>query len=77
MAEREVDWADVAASDAATTVLDSLGENERQALRRVNASLQRMDRGSYGKCAVCQEPIDEARLLVLPDADRCVRCAAH
>jgi RNA polymerase-binding protein DksA len=76
MAEREVDWADVAAHDSATTVLESLGETERQALRRIDMSLQRIDRGSYGECAVCQEPIDDARLQVLPDADRCVRCAA-
>jgi RNA polymerase-binding transcription factor DksA len=36
-----------------------------------------MERGSYGECAVCGEPIDERRLQALPDTDRCVRCVVH
>src|SRR6476661_9461928 len=41
MAEREVDWTDAAANDTAVTVLESLSETERQALRRIDRSLQR------------------------------------
>jgi RNA polymerase-binding protein DksA len=77
MAEREVDWTDAAANDTAVTVLESLSETERQALRRIDRSLQRMDRGDYGKCTVCHEPIDDARLRALPDTDRCVTCAVQ
>ena len=75
VAEREVDWPDAAANETAATVLESLSEGERKALARINASLERMERGSYGECAVCREAIDEERLQTLPDTDRCVRCA--
>lgn len=75
MTEREIDWPDAAANETAATVLESLSETERKALDRINASLERMERGSYGECAVCREPIDEGRLQALPDTDRCVRCA--
>jgi RNA polymerase-binding protein DksA len=77
MAEREVDWTDAAANDTAVTVLESLSETERQALRRIDRSLQRIDRGDYGECSVCHEPIDDARLQALPEADRCVNCAVQ
>jgi RNA polymerase-binding transcription factor DksA len=77
MAEHEFDWTDVAANDAAVTVLEGLGETERQAVARIDASLLRMERGTYGECAICYEPIDDARLQAVPDADRCVRCALH
>jgi DnaK suppressor protein len=77
LAEREVDWTDAAANQTAVTVLESLGETEREALLRINASLERMERGSYGECAVCGETIDERRLQALPDTDRCVRCVVH
>ena len=77
MADRELDWTDVAANQTAVTVLESLGETERRALDRIDASLERMKSGSYGDCAVCGEPIDERRLLALPDSDRCVGCAGH
>jgi RNA polymerase-binding transcription factor DksA len=75
MAERELDWTDVAANQTAATVLESLGEAERKAIDRINASLEMVERGDYGECSVCREPIDEGRLRALPDTDRCVRCA--
>lgn len=75
MAERELDWTDAAANGTAATVLESLSEAEREAIDRINASLERMERGSYGECAVCREAIDEERLQALPDTDRCVRCS--
>jgi DnaK suppressor protein len=77
IAEREVDWPDQAANETAAGLLDTLSESERTAIGRIDASLRRMARGSYGECAVCREPIDERRLRALPDTDRCVRCAGH
>jgi RNA polymerase-binding protein DksA len=75
--EREPDWPDAAANETAAAVLESLSETERTALSRIDASLERMESGSYGECAVCREPIDEPRLRALPDTDRCARCAGH
>lgn len=38
---------------------------------RVQAALSRLDRGEYGRCAVCGAEIDDERLEIRPDTDRC------
>ncbi|WP_179401001.1 TraR/DksA family transcriptional regulator [Burkholderia guangdongensis] len=43
-------------------------------LRAVERALQRMRVDSYGQCADCDMPIDYARLLVRPTAERCAHC---
>jgi DnaK suppressor protein len=37
-------------------------------------ALDRMDRGEYGQCTRCQQPIPFGRLLVLPEARTCAGC---
>jgi DnaK suppressor protein len=78
LAEREPDWEDAAALETAASFLDGLGERERRAVARIEASLARIERGTYEECTVCGDAIDEARLRALPDTDRCSGCAeAH
>ena len=36
----------------------------------------RLDEGTYGICSVCEQPVAVERLLYLPAARTCVRCAA-
>lgn len=45
-----------------------------QALRQVNAALERINTGEYGICANCEEPISEKRLKAIPWAKYCVIC---
>ncbi len=40
----------------------------------IDAALARVDAGTYGICEVCQKPIPEARLEVVPEATLCVSC---
>ena len=40
----------------------------------LNEALGRMDEGSYGRCAICGEPIPFDRLSVLPETLYCVVC---
>lgn len=75
LADREPDWEDAAAIESAATVMESLTERERLALARIQSSLERMQQGTYGECAVCHQWIDERRLRLLPDTDRCAPCA--
>jgi RNA polymerase-binding protein DksA len=75
LGEREADWEDTAAVDAAVSALDSLSERERLSLVRIQAALARMEAGSYGECITCGEAIEVARLRAVPDADRCAGCA--
>lgn len=44
-------------------------------LRNIAAALERFDRGEYGICQECGEPINPKRLEVDPTALRCIDCA--
>jgi DnaK suppressor protein len=39
--------------------------------RRVAEALDRLDDGSYGRCAVCGRPIDDERLEARPEVSTC------
>jgi DnaK suppressor protein len=40
-------------------------------------ALERMDAGSYGRCARCGQEIPYGRLLVFPEARHCATCGAR
>lgn len=44
-------------------------------LGQVEQALRRMEEGTYGICARCEDEISVARLNVRPEAPFCVRCA--
>ncbi len=47
----------------------------RDHLTALDEALERLDRGGYGRCEVCGEPIPAERLEARPSATTCVRCA--
>ena len=47
-----------------------------ETVQAIDAALERLDSGSYGRCAVCGEPIAPGRLEAVPWATPCVRDAA-
>ena len=47
---------------------------ENKYLRYLNEALERLERGEYGGCKVCGEPIPKARLEAVPHATMCVPC---
>ncbi len=51
-------------------------ENERDALDRVRAALDRLEAGTYGTCARCGADIPAARLEAVPSAILCIQCKA-
>jgi DnaK suppressor protein len=55
----------------------SLMENEGGTLTQIEASLERIEEGSYGQCEECGAKIPKARLNAIPYATLCVRCAEH
>jgi RNA polymerase-binding transcription factor DksA len=55
-------------TDARLSILSTLRVQVRKALAAINI-------GTYGKCEVCGEPIDRARLEVYPEATTCIKCA--
>jgi RNA polymerase-binding transcription factor DksA len=51
----------------------SILEQVEAELTDIEHALARLDEGTYGRCAACDEPIDDARLEALPAARFCVR----
>ncbi|KSW28908.1 TraR/DksA C4-type zinc finger protein [Cellulomonas sp. B6] len=52
--------------------LEALAADARRRLEEVDAALARLAAGTYGRCAVGGEPIDDARLAARPTAATCV-----
>lgn len=55
--------------------LDALVQQARTHLVEIDAAYGRIERGSYGVCEACGQPIPEERLRVRPTARTCVACA--
>jgi DnaK suppressor protein len=55
----------------------SLMENEEETLGRIEASLERIEDGTYGNCEECGAKIPKARLIAIPFATLCVKCASE
>ena len=65
---------DLAANRSDAQLLTVLSDADARILEDVAAAIGRLDNGSYGYCAACEEPIDPARLRALPEAAECVEC---
>ncbi len=48
--------------------------NHQLRLQRVIAALARIERGEYGVCHDCEEPIGLRRLRARPESARCISC---
>jgi RNA polymerase-binding transcription factor DksA len=74
---QELSSADQHPADSGTELEDrerdqSLLERLDRQLRDVDDALGRLDRGEYGLCEVCAQPIGEARLEALPATRFCL-----
>ncbi len=56
-------------------VLGAISDSASAELEQVEAALRRLERGHYGICVVCGEPIEPERLVAVPYAQRCSGCA--
>ena len=56
-------------------VVDALGNEAREELGRISATLKRMDSGDFGLCTECNGAISQGRLLAYPYAVECIDCA--
>jgi RNA polymerase-binding protein DksA len=52
----------------------SIANNRRDLLVQMERAMERLDKGTYGRCESCHEPIMKARLQAFPSATLCVRC---
>ncbi|HUU54941.1 MAG TPA: TraR/DksA C4-type zinc finger protein [Armatimonadota bacterium] len=55
----------------------AIGESVEHMLHKVINALEKLDRGTYGRCDACGRPIKKARLRALPFATLCLMCQAR
>jgi len=65
---------DVSAYARAAAVLDELSGSELRELQEVDAALQRLKNGTYGRCERCGAAIKRRRLRAIPEARICLQC---
>lgn len=76
---REVlaDLADPAAGDTQLEreLADISAIRADEAVAEIRLALDRLDRGAYGRCEQCPEPIPLERLEAIPHARLCIACS--
>ena len=68
------DEGDHASVSARTTVDSAIIEQQRKELAEIELALDKIVKGTYGICEMCEEPIGIARLKVKPFARFCITC---
>ncbi|NIQ97592.1 MAG: TraR/DksA family transcriptional regulator [Desulfuromonadales bacterium] len=72
--EGSADVADAGLTDDLREKLHLMSERQRERIFSIDAALEKLDAGTYGLCAECEEPIDVHRLEAWPEARLCVAC---
>ena len=58
--------------------VDARLSQDRSSMRRaIEWALDRLNKGNYGVCAACGNPISPARLKAVPWTDYCLDCMEH
>jgi DnaK suppressor protein len=70
----EGDTMDQARADTEADIQISVRQVDKQTLREVEAALARINRGTFGVCEICQQPLSEARLEAAPWSPICRKC---
>jgi RNA polymerase-binding protein DksA len=68
------DSGEIAADDVEQDVGIAEVDRDVAEIEAIDAALERLDRGSYGRCVDCGAQIEEARLAHNPEVARCVGC---
>ena len=57
------------------TINDRLLRNAAEKQKKLKLALSRINEHKFGFCTLCEQPIQEARLLLMPESSLCVGCA--
>lgn len=69
------DWPDRALAQEDATILQRLTAAEQRELSEIDAALERLERGTYGRCEGCSASIGRQRLRAIPEARLCIACS--
>jgi DnaK suppressor protein len=67
-------FADAAQTTSERSNVLSIAEGLKNRLDDVRSALNRLEKGTYGKCERCGKEIDPARLEAIPTARLCISC---
>ncbi|MBN2768871.1 MAG: RNA polymerase-binding protein DksA [Campylobacterales bacterium] len=63
------------ASVSTDSIIDSaILDQQRKELNEIEIALDKINKGTYGICEMCEEPIGKARLMVKNFARYCITC---
>lgn len=68
------DSLDQSTAEQRTSTMLRLKDREQRLIFNIEEALERIERGEYGYCEECEEPIAEARLKARPTAQLCIDC---
>jgi DnaK suppressor protein len=68
------DEGDFAAASAQTAIDSAILEQQYQELAEIDLALDKISKGTYGICEMCEEPIGIERLKVKNFARYCIAC---
>jgi RNA polymerase-binding protein DksA len=71
------DAGELAADSVARDVAIAEVDRDVAEIEAIDAALERLDRGTYGRCVECGAVIGASRLARQPEAARCVVCQLH
>lgn len=75
MPEAEVgDEIDNAGKSLDKEILFELSGNAHKTIEQIEAALRKIDKGIYGTCEYCRQPISKKRMKALPFARYCINC---
>lgn len=73
--EAEVgDEIDNASKSLDKEILFELSGNAHNTIEQIEAALRKIDKGIYGTCEYCRQPIPKKRMQALPFARYCINC---
>ena len=73
---RQGDLADQASGNNEVHIALKLKQTDAKILQAIEEALWRIDKGTYGMCRDCGEPIAPARLNAIPWTRVCITCKA-
>lgn len=68
------DEVDLATTESGQAMNLLLRDRERVLLRKIDKALEKIERGTYGLCENCEDPIEFKRLEARPVTDMCILC---
>jgi DnaK suppressor protein len=71
---RQGDMADQASGNNEVHIALKLRQTDAKILQAIEDALQRIEKGTYGVCRDCGNPIADARLKAIPWTRLCINC---